>query len=78
MAETLLISSPLPSATELDVMVVLSSDFAPLESIRLGKPGPPLSFPVPIGDHFGWVHEEVALRSSRKGPTSYCPKIVAG
>ncbi len=67
MAETLLISSPLPTATEVDVMVVLSSDFAPLESIRLGKPGPPLPFPVPIGDHFGWVHEEVALSLVAQG-----------
>ena len=48
-------------------MVVLSSDFAPLESIRLGKPGPPLPFPVPIGDHFGWVHEEVALSLVAQG-----------
>ncbi|HKN42413.1 MAG TPA: glycogen debranching N-terminal domain-containing protein, partial [Propionibacteriaceae bacterium] len=61
LAETLVISSPLPAAIEVDVMVVLSSDFAPLKSIRLGQPGPPLPFPVPIGDHFGWVQEEVAL-----------------
>ena len=61
MAETLMISSPLPAATDVDVMVVLSCDFAPLESIRRGQAGPPLPFPVPIDDHFGWVHEEMAL-----------------
>jgi glycogen debranching enzyme len=61
LAETLVISSPLPASIEVDVMVVLSSDFAPLKSIRLSQPGPPLPFPVPIGDHFGWVQEEVAL-----------------
>jgi glycogen debranching enzyme len=60
LAETLMISSPRPVATEIDVVVELACDFASLQLIRSGQPSTARPFPAPNGDHVGWVHEDIA------------------
>jgi glycogen debranching enzyme len=61
LAETLVISSQLLDAVDIDVDVELACDFAPLELIRVGLPTTPAEFPEPSGDRYGWLHEDMAL-----------------
>jgi glycogen debranching enzyme len=67
LAETLMISSQRLDAIDVDVRVELACDFAPLELIRLGQPTAASPFPEPFGDHFAWVHEDMALSLVAEG-----------
>jgi glycogen debranching enzyme len=67
LAETLMISSQLATVIEIDLRVELACDFAPLELIRVGQPTKPATFPKPAGDHFAWVHEDMALSLVAEG-----------
>jgi len=67
LTETLMISSRLPTAIELDVRVMLTSDFAPLNSIMVGQATPLLPFPEPSGDQVVWVHEDTSVALMAEG-----------
>jgi len=67
LAETLMISSLRPVAIEIDVVVELACDFAPLGLIRMSQPTPALPFPAPAGDHFRWVHQDITLSLVAEG-----------
>jgi N-terminal domain of (some) glycogen debranching enzymes/Amylo-alpha-1,6-glucosidase len=67
LAETLMISSHLLEPIDLDVGIELTCDFAPLELIRGGLATPPVPFPEPSGDRYGWVHEDMALSLVAEG-----------
>jgi glycogen debranching enzyme len=67
LTEKLMVSSQLTVQTEVAVRVELACDFAPLDSIRTGRPTPPSAFPEPSGDHIGWVHENLALALVAEG-----------
>jgi glycogen debranching enzyme len=67
LAETLMISSQRLDAIEVDLRVELACDFAPLELVRVGQPTTAAPFPEPSGDHFAWVHEDMALSLVAEG-----------
>jgi glycogen debranching enzyme len=67
LAETLMISSQIAAAIDIDIRVELACDFAPLELIRVGQPTKPATFPKPSGDHFAWIHEDMALSLVAEG-----------
>jgi glycogen debranching enzyme len=61
LSETLRISSHLLDPINVTVGVELISDFAPMGMIRVGLPTPPVPFPEPAEDRYGWVYEHMAL-----------------
>jgi Mannosylglycerate hydrolase MGH1-like glycoside hydrolase domain len=67
LTETLMISSTLSTAIELDVCVMLTSDFAPLDLIMMGEPTSPLQFPEPSGDHLVWVRDDTSVALMAEG-----------
>lgn len=67
LAETLVISSQLLDAVEVDVRVQLACDFAPLDLIRVGQPTTPAPLAEPSGDRYGWVHEDMVLSLVAEG-----------
>ena len=69
LTETLMISSQLPRAVEVDIDVELSADFARLELIKVGQPTNPKPIPVPAEDQLAWVEEDIAVSLAAEGAT---------
>jgi glycogen debranching enzyme len=67
LTETLMISSQLPRAVEVDIDVELSADFARLELIKVGQPTNPRPIPVPAEDQLAWVEEDIAVSLAAEG-----------
>ena len=65
--ETLMISSQLPRAVEVDIDVELSADFARLELIKVGQPTNPKPIPVPAEDQLAWVEDDIAVSLAAEG-----------
>jgi glycogen debranching enzyme len=69
LTETLMISSQLPRAVEVDIDVELSADFARLELIKVGQSTNPKPIPVPAEDQLAWVEEDIAVSLAAEGAT---------
>jgi N-terminal domain of (some) glycogen debranching enzymes/Amylo-alpha-1,6-glucosidase len=69
LTETLMISSILSAAIELDVRVMLTGDFAPLDFIMIGQQTAPLPFPEPSRDRLVCVQDDISLTLMAKGAT---------
>ena len=68
-AERLVLSSLLPAPVTVAVTATFTSDLAPIEAIKVGRSGTPVTFGPPAGEVLRWGDDELSATLTAEGAT---------